>query len=395
MRSASVLAGSADLAFAHPIVRAAAEETIGSEERALAHARAAALLAAEAAPPDRLALHLLHTHPRGDAQVVSTLRAAAAIAVSRGAPDSAEAYLRRAQKEPPPQALRGQLLLELGLAEMAVDAVHGRLEFREAVATIDAPPERASAALLAGRALGVAGYFQEAAAVLESVPDPDPRFVAELAANGCQVAGHVPAALSSLAHCRDSNHPGCDGWHLLQVMLHTGAWPGEPASVAAEMLDRALAEPELFAEESLVAVYAAMNLVMIHRLDEAERLVRRIHRGGATPRRASIVTTFAFPRAFASLRRGVLREAEGDARWSFERKLATAAEAPSGFAWPLAFLVEALTELGAFTGAEDALARANGLVKSRPDAGVGVRARGSRATSPRAGTPARRAARPA
>ena len=368
LRSASVLAGSADLAFAHPIVRAAAEETIGSEERALAHARAAALLAAEAAPPDRLALHLLHTHPRGDAQVVSTLRAAAAIAVSRGAPDSAEAYLRRAQKEPPPQALRGQLLLELGLAEMAVRrGPTAVLELREAVATIDAPPERASAALLAGRALGVAGYFQEAAAVLESVPDPDPRFVAELAANGCQVAGHVPAALSSLAHCRDSNLPGCDGWHLLQVMLaYRSLAAGEPASVAAEMLDRALAEPELFAEESLVAVYAAMNLVMIDRLDEAERLCAAFIEEGRRRGAASIVTTFAFPRAFASLRRGVLREAEGDARWSFERKLATAAEAPSGSAWPLAFLVEALTELGAFTGAEDALARANGLDEEPP-----------------------------
>ncbi len=294
--------------------------------------------------------------------MVSTLRAAAAIAVSRGAPDSAEAYLRRALNEPPPPAVRGQLLLELGLAEMA-----GRrgpravLELREAVAIIDAPSERASAALLAGRALGVAVHFQEAADVLESVPDPDPRFVAELAANGCQVAGYARAALNSLAHCRDSNLAGCAGWELLQVMLaYRSLAAGEPASVAGGMLDRALAGPELFEEESLVAVYAAMNLVLIDRLDDAEHLCAAFIAEGRRRGAASIVTTFAFPRAFASLRRGVLRDAESDARWSFERKLATAAEAPSGSMWPLAFLVEALTELGAFTAAEEALARVNG-----------------------------------
>ena len=59
LRAASILAPSLELDFAHPILRVAADETMGPDERALAHARAAKMLAEDGAPPDRLALHLL------------------------------------------------------------------------------------------------------------------------------------------------------------------------------------------------------------------------------------------------------------------------------------------------------------------------------------------------
>ena len=362
LRAASVLASPPGLAFAHPIVRAAAEQTMGSEEQALAHARAAALLAEEEAPADRIALHLLRAHPRGDPQVVATLRAAAAIAASRGAPETAITYLRRALEEPPPRASRAAVLLELRLAELGLrrhpDAA-GQLA--DAVAKV-APSERSSAALVAGRALGVAGYFQEAAAVLETVPDPDPRIVAELAANGCQLAARVPSALSALERYSDPSLPACPGWHRMQVMLaYRSLVAGEPCSVASGLLDRGLAGPELFSEESLVAVYAAMSLVLIDRFDDAERLCTVIIEEGRRRGAPSIVSTFAFARAFVVLRRGALRDAEADARWSFEAKLAMVARSESGPTWPLAFLVDALTELGDFTGADQALAAAGAL----------------------------------
>ena len=363
LRAASVLAPTPELAFAHPILRAAAEATMASEERALAHARAAKLLAEGEVAPDRLALHLLHAHPRGDAQVLATLRAAASIAVARGAPETAATYLRRALDEPPPRASRGHVLLELGLAEMATRRDPAALgQLRDGVAMLDLPSERLSAALRAGRALGVAGYFQEAATVLESVRDPDPRIVAELAANGCQVASRMSDALSALARYGDGNLAPCPGWHLLQVMLaYRSLIAREPCSAVAAVLDRGLAGSELFAEESLVAVYAAMVLVLIDRLDDAERLCTAVIQEGRRRGAPSIVSTFTFPRAFGSLRRGRPRDAEADARWSFETKLAMAAKSPSGPTWPLAFLVDALTELGGFTGAEEALARAGAL----------------------------------
>jgi DNA-binding CsgD family transcriptional regulator len=368
LRGASVLASSVALAFAHPIVRAAAEEAMGSEERALAHARAASLLAEEEAPADRIALHLLRAHPRGDPEVVATLRAAAAIAAGRGAPETAITYLRRALEEPPPRASRAALLLELGLAEMGLRRHPGAVaQLAEAVAMIDAPSERAGAALLAGRALGVAGYFQEAAAVLESVRDPDPRIVAELAANGCQLAARVSDALNALGRYSDSNLPAGPGWHLMQVMLaYRSLVAGEPCAIVGGLLDRGLAGSELFGEESLVAVYAAMSLVLIDRLDDAERLCTAFIEEGRRRGAPSIVATFAFPRAFASLRRGALRDAEADARWSFEAKLAMVARSESGpTSWSLEFLVDALTEMGDFAAADQALARV-GALDGRP-----------------------------
>jgi DNA-binding CsgD family transcriptional regulator len=340
---------------------------MGSEERALAHARAAELLVGEGTPPDRLALHLLHVHPRADAQVVATLRAAASVAVDRGAPEIAAAYLRRALDEPPPRESRAQVLLELGLAEMAAQRYPAVVaQLREAVAMIAEPSQRLSAALGAGRALGVAGYFAEAAATLESVPDPDLRIVAELAANSCQLAARAPAALSRLERYTDATLAG-RGRYLMQVMLaHRGLVTGDPARVVGGLLDSALASPELFGEASLVAVYSAMNLTLIDRLDDAEHLCTAAIEEGRRRGALSIVATFTFPRALAALRRGLPRDAEADARWSFETKLTMDHGSGTGPPWPLAFLVEALTDLGDFAGADQALARANALAGDHP-----------------------------
>jgi ATP/maltotriose-dependent transcriptional regulator MalT len=369
LRAASVLDSSAELAFAHPIVRTAAEEAIGSEQRALAHARAAALLAEEGAPPDRLALHLLHAHPRGDARVVETMRAAARVAARRGAPDTAATYLRRALREPPQQRSRGHVLLELGLAEMAARRDPRAVDdVCEAVALLEGRSERAAAALRAGRVLGAGGQFREASAILECVPDPDLRIDAELAANGLQLASETPAALTRLGRYRSADLPSGPGWHLMQVMLaHRSLLAGDRCSIVSDLLDRALAASELVGEESLVVVYAAMDLVLIDRLDDAERLCTACIEEGRRRGSLTIVSNFAFPRTFCSLRRGRLRDAEADGRWAFEGKLAAVPRSECGPPWALAFLLGALAELGDFTGAEQALARMDGSDAHPPE----------------------------
>ena len=230
LRTASILAPSLELDFAHPILRVAADETMGPDERALAHGRAATLLAADGAPPDRLALHLLHSHPRGDASVVGLLRTAADVASSRGAPETAATCLRRALEEPPPSALRGPLLLELGLARMASSRDPLAVaDLREAVTLIEAPSERLAAALRAGRALGVAGYFDDAAAVLGQAPELDLRIEAELAANRCQIAAQVNPRHSSASTATASDLPMRAGRHLMQMMVaHSSLRAGDP-----------------------------------------------------------------------------------------------------------------------------------------------------------------------
>ncbi len=91
---AGLLTDSQPVAFVHPLLRAAVLGEIAAPRRASDHGRAARLLAADDAPADAVAAHLLLTEPSGD-PAVAALRAAAAEALGRGAPPAAVAYLRR------------------------------------------------------------------------------------------------------------------------------------------------------------------------------------------------------------------------------------------------------------------------------------------------------------
>jgi DNA-binding CsgD family transcriptional regulator len=117
LAAAGILAPERRLRFAHPIVRAAIYQRLPPGERAARHAAAAAQLARAGAPAERTAAHLLLTGPAGDPARVSVLGEAARIALARGAPESAAAYLRRALEEPPLNAELCGVLLELGRVE--------------------------------------------------------------------------------------------------------------------------------------------------------------------------------------------------------------------------------------------------------------------------------------
>jgi hypothetical protein len=117
LTDAHLLAPGRPLAFVHPIVRTAVYEDMADAERAVGHARAADVLAADGQPPDRVAAHLLMAEPRVYAGAVATLRAAARAAAESGSTDIAARYLGRALEERPPDDVRAELLAELGAAE--------------------------------------------------------------------------------------------------------------------------------------------------------------------------------------------------------------------------------------------------------------------------------------
>jgi DNA-binding CsgD family transcriptional regulator len=371
LRAASILSAGGELDFAHPVLRAAITERIGPQARAIAHARAAELLAAEGAPPERLAAHLLHTHPCADTAVVATLRSAAAVAADRGAPETAALYLQRALDEPPPPALRGPVQLELGLAQLAarVDAEATPL-LAAAVAAIDPPPERAQATLLAGRSLGLAGRFEEAAAILESgLPstpvesDTELLVEAELLGNASLLAARVPAALERAARLRTDNAPAGVARDLM--LVHRAVRElrdARPAGAGWELLDRALAAGALLREESIVVAWTMMALFWTDRFDEAEQICSELVRASERRGSAYLVAHLSFPRAFVASLRGELRQAEADARFGLEQKLASGLS--DGRAFHLAPLLNALVDQGDLEGAELALARAN--VPARP-----------------------------
>ena len=117
LAAAGIVERSRPLQFVHPIVRTAIHADLPPSEREMRHARAARLFAAEGAPLDRVAAHLLAAAPAGDVWAVERLQAAARAAIDQGAPESAVHYLTRALEEPAPAELRPHLLLDLGSAE--------------------------------------------------------------------------------------------------------------------------------------------------------------------------------------------------------------------------------------------------------------------------------------
>lgn len=120
--SADLLRDENPVEFTHPVVRSAVLEEMTADERTRAHHRAAEILLERGARLEQAATYLIRTIPSGDPFVVDALRRAAASSLGQGAPDASVAYLRRALEEPPTPEERGDLLGELGIAEMTIDA---------------------------------------------------------------------------------------------------------------------------------------------------------------------------------------------------------------------------------------------------------------------------------
>jgi DNA-binding CsgD family transcriptional regulator len=150
---ADVLREQPRLGFVHPLVHVAVYETLTPLERTAAHAKAAQLLLESDAEPERIAAQALHAPTAGDARMVWTLREAARRARSRGASDTAVAYLRRALAEPPAGSERVELLLELGAAEAFVNGPAAVEHLQEAHRLIDDRIRRAEVAVVLGREL--------------------------------------------------------------------------------------------------------------------------------------------------------------------------------------------------------------------------------------------------
>ena len=102
--------------FVHPLVRSAIYADASEVLRAAAHKHAALILAADGVPAEQLVPHLLAAEPEADPQVVGWLRAAAASALARGAPEVAAACLQRALAEPAAAPDRLPVLAGLGRA---------------------------------------------------------------------------------------------------------------------------------------------------------------------------------------------------------------------------------------------------------------------------------------
>jgi DNA-binding CsgD family transcriptional regulator len=181
---AELLAPGRPLAFAHPLIAEAVLAHMSPAERHRGHLRAARYLAGQDADPEQVGAHLLAVEPLGDPWVVARLRAAAAAALVKAAPQACVTYLRRALAEPPAPADRPTLLIELGEAQLRAADGDGHRTLRKAWELTTDPRAAARVALAVSRASRGGGNYRSAEQIVidavQALGDADPDLVAEL-----------------------------------------------------------------------------------------------------------------------------------------------------------------------------------------------------------------------
>ncbi len=108
-------------AFIHPLLRAAAAESVTASERDLLHHRAAEHLRTRPGAEEEVIVHLLAAPPLGQPWAADALREAARRALGEGVPDAALRRLRRALEEVEPSR-EERFVYELELGRAAVRA---------------------------------------------------------------------------------------------------------------------------------------------------------------------------------------------------------------------------------------------------------------------------------
>jgi AAA ATPase domain len=234
------------LGFAHPLVRAAVYDALPAADRAMAHARAARLLADSGAASEQVAAHLLLVPPAGDPAVVAQLSLAAREAFQGGSPGAAVTYLERCLHEPPTAQERAELLVETGAIAQLVDMPSAQRHLRAAMAVVEPSPRRAVIAEMLGRMLFFLGQGEEAVAVFAAAVDGLPGEHDDLRRR--LEAGIINAAMADPVLCRLGDQlvsglreatpdPGLGG-RMLDCLI---AWHDAVATrPAAETASRAL-----------------------------------------------------------------------------------------------------------------------------------------------------------
>ncbi len=366
--------------FVHPLVLDVVLSEIPTAQRGAWHRDAVELLTERGIPAQELAPHLLATEPDGRADVVATLRAAAADALAVGAPETAMACLRRALEEPPAETERVDVLLELGRAEGMLAEPAGAQRLRDALVACDDAVKRGRITLeLAGQLL-VQGAIAEAVSACQTAADELPDDERDLR---FELLAHARVAAGQDLLTAPEEPPGVDldaltgatkGERMLLAAFSNaavgGTWrqralaaAGDAAPEAdagamarmSEMSRRALGDTALLNDVTADGSQfwaATMTLMFGELYEEAER---HIVDAVADSRRRGSPRGYGFCLCFGSslrYRLGALTPAADDARGALE----VFAGEPLMTAYALSFLLEALIDQGKESEARAALA---------------------------------------
>jgi DNA-binding CsgD family transcriptional regulator len=328
--TAELLAPGRPLRFVHPLVRSAVYEQIPAGVRSRMHARAAQLLARDTSTPEQVAIQLLACEPAGEADAVQALRTAAAAALSRGAPETAATYLRRALTEPPTEPIRVAVLGELGRAEqIALDPV-AVVHLEQAWQATTEPVARAQRAGQLAHVLIYAGDWARAFSVLQAglddLGDRDPDLSACLHAHkalevmfrGCP-AETIHATLGRLRALAARGTPSS---RLVQLVLaNVLSFRGECCHEVAQLVEQGWDDGRLLSEQTSEAVPASMAVYALVETDALDRAAALTEAMLADAQARGSVAGFLVAsgrRGWIALRRGELADAEADTRAALE-----------------------------------------------------------------------------
>jgi DNA-binding CsgD family transcriptional regulator/predicted negative regulator of RcsB-dependent stress response len=321
------------LAFVHPLVRSNVYSELSSQERARHHERVARLLTDAGAATDRIAVHLLASHPRGDAETVTTLRQAAKGASNRGAPEVAATYLQRALAEPPSPELEPVLVHELGRAALSAGQLGMAIEkLRQATRDLADGRLRAEAADALGSALFLAHRPEEAMTDLTSVINELPEGEGEREQGLRLQATRWVAVRGSVAVWRrlqateerfvvTSRRPRTIGERLYVAVAAYDAARTGTARKARELALQAFADGRLLEDpgpESGGFWIVPTVLLLAHADDDGARVSTAVIEWAKQHGSLPAFSMAAQLRAYISVRRGALAEAEADARGALE-----------------------------------------------------------------------------
>ncbi|MGZ6562791.1 MAG: helix-turn-helix transcriptional regulator [Solirubrobacteraceae bacterium] len=345
--------------YRHPLLRSAVAGSLTLAESEELHLAAVRLLRSRRAPAERVAVHLLAAAPTGEPIDLQTLRDAASRAVQQGAPEGAIPPLERALEEPVGAPENATLELELGRAKLGAGQLDDAVEHFGAVvrATSDAELRaQALLPLLQNHSSRSSDDYEAQLRLIEPTLDeigPDDRELwlrlqAYSVISPDSEARIDPAQLDELTSLAgDTPGEAVVLAHLIFRRIRLGDSADDIAAIAT----RAARQLDALVEDGSSALaFSAiiLGLRWSDRLDLAERLLDRAV--GIARRRGSMLD-FANSldlRSEVYVRRGLLRDAEADARDS----LATRIEKSWLFARGVKPLLQSLAHQGRTDEAE-------------------------------------------
>lgn len=356
------------LGFVHPIVRAAVYRGLQAGARSAAHLRAARAMAGERVPAERVAAHLLATQPAGDRWTPVVLREAASGASGRGAPELAIAYLDRALREPPPDELRADLLVELGRLRLPLDPPAALQNLAQGMELASDVRCRARAAGALTRVLMVARRPHDAVALVEQVLGGIGPADAEV---GLRLENTLIAiAVFDLATTRLGRERlerpvqalDGDGGAAMRtreaLRAIVASWSGRSAAQTTGLARQVLAGVVLDDDEeegALIRLLAVATLLQADQLDLAQRHCDRVISEASRRGWIFLQVVARYLRGQVQWRRGALDGALTDARAALD--LAGPEIWGPMHGLPVAGLLDVLLERGETAAATDVLRR--------------------------------------